>query len=83
MRDGRYGWWWDVDGAWYFYEQPVYPYPAAVSDVEALEEAADAEPPAPPPPPLTPGGIIGGIIGGAINNTLSGFTVNGNPVFGQ
>jgi hypothetical protein len=19
MHDGRYGWWWDVDGAWYFY----------------------------------------------------------------
>jgi hypothetical protein len=27
MHDGRYGWWWDVDGAWYFYEEPIYPYP--------------------------------------------------------
>ena len=27
MHDGRYGWWWDVDGAWHFYEEPIYPYP--------------------------------------------------------
>ncbi len=26
-HDGRLGWWWIVDGAWYFYPQPVYPYP--------------------------------------------------------
>ena len=24
---GRSGWWWIVDGAWYFYPAPVYPYP--------------------------------------------------------
>ncbi|HZV54140.1 MAG TPA: hypothetical protein VFF82_04300 [Rhodocyclaceae bacterium] len=24
---GRLGWWWVVAGAWYFYPQPVYPYP--------------------------------------------------------
>lgn len=24
---GRYGWWWVVGGLWYFYPQPVYPYP--------------------------------------------------------
>jgi len=24
---GRLGWWWIVDGAWYFYPAPVYPYP--------------------------------------------------------
>ncbi len=24
---GRYGWWWVVGGVWYFYPQPVYPYP--------------------------------------------------------
>lgn len=23
----RFGWWWVVAGAWYFYPQPVYPYP--------------------------------------------------------
>jgi hypothetical protein len=24
---GRFGWWWVVGGQWYFYPQPVYPYP--------------------------------------------------------
>ncbi len=24
---GRYGWWWVVGGIWYFYTEPVYPYP--------------------------------------------------------
>ncbi|MGA7749189.1 MAG: hypothetical protein WCA63_03490 [Gallionella sp.] len=24
---GRLGWWWIVGGVWYFYPQPVYPYP--------------------------------------------------------
>jgi hypothetical protein len=31
--DGRYGWWYDVDGIWYFYDQPVYPYPTYIPDV--------------------------------------------------
>ncbi len=29
MHDGRLGWWWIVGGMWYFYPQPVYPYPDA------------------------------------------------------
>ena len=24
---GRLGWWWVVGGVWYFYPQPVYPFP--------------------------------------------------------
>lgn len=24
---GRIGWWWVAGGMWYFYPQPVYPYP--------------------------------------------------------
>jgi hypothetical protein len=24
---GRLGWWWVVGGLWYFYPQPVYPFP--------------------------------------------------------
>lgn len=24
---GRLGWWWVAAGVWYFYPQPVYPYP--------------------------------------------------------
>jgi hypothetical protein len=27
FHDGRTGWWWIVDGLWYFYPAPVYPYP--------------------------------------------------------
>lgn len=26
-HNGRYGWWWIVGGSWYFYPQPIYPYP--------------------------------------------------------
>lgn len=26
-HDGRLGWWWVVGGLWYFYPQPIYPYP--------------------------------------------------------
>jgi len=32
-HDGRYGWWWMVDGIWYFYDTPVYPHPLIVSEV--------------------------------------------------
>jgi hypothetical protein len=81
MRNGRYGWWWNVDGAEYFYEQPAYPYPLFVWEVEAMEEEP-AEPVAvPAPAPPTPGGIVGGLIGnaigGAINDTLRGLVIEG------
>lgn len=26
-HDGRLSWWWIVDGDWYFYPAPIYPYP--------------------------------------------------------
>ena len=26
-HDGRLGWWWVVNGTWYFYSEPIYPYP--------------------------------------------------------
>ena len=26
-HDGRLGWWWITGGVWYFYPQPVYPFP--------------------------------------------------------
>ena len=32
-HDGRFGWWWMVDGMWYFYDRPVYPHPLIVSEV--------------------------------------------------
>jgi len=59
---GRCGWWWFSSGQWYFYDQPVYPYPMAVSEVIYLEpaepvaevvmEPAVQAPPPPPPAPL-------------------------------
>lgn len=41
-HDGRWGWWWIVDGLWYWYDEPIYPYPYVVSSVIY----------APPPPPV-------------------------------
>jgi len=29
---GRYGWWWNAGGVWFWYDAPVYPYPTVVSD---------------------------------------------------
>ncbi|MBM7124207.1 hypothetical protein ACFFJT_00470 [Dyella flava] len=57
FHNGRWGWWWFVGGAWYFYDQPVYPYPVFVSDVvyeEPVEEVQTVEPvdPGAPPPPV-------------------------------
>jgi hypothetical protein len=48
---GRCGWWWFVDGLWYFYERPIYPYPPEVSlvtYVEPVEPAPVVEVPAAP-----------------------------------
>lgn len=42
FHDGRYGWWWFAGGAWYFYAQPVYPYPVVVSQVVYGEPEAAA-----------------------------------------
>jgi hypothetical protein len=36
MRNGRYGWWWDVGGAWYFYPQPIVGPPPYVSEFEVV-----------------------------------------------
>lgn len=40
-HDGRLGWWWLAGGLWYFYPEPVYPYPDPYDP-----PVADAEPPA-------------------------------------
>jgi len=60
MRNGRYGWWWDVDGAWYFYPQPMDGPPGYISDFEVMDEGPMGEPDGPPavgeyPPPGAPG----------------------------
>jgi len=45
-HDGRFGWWWFAGGVWYWYDQPVYPYPEIVSETTIVEPMT-----APPPPP--------------------------------
>jgi hypothetical protein len=52
-RNGRYGWWWGVGGAWYFYDRPYDGPPTYISDVEFLEDPAmaDVGPPEDAPPP--------------------------------
>jgi hypothetical protein len=37
-HNGRLGWWWFAGGLWYFYNGPVYPYPAYVSEDYADDE---------------------------------------------
>lgn len=36
---GRRGWWWEADGAWYPYADPVWPYPPAVAALVVYEAA--------------------------------------------
>ncbi|MGH8116141.1 MAG: hypothetical protein ACREP0_04655 [Rhodanobacteraceae bacterium] len=49
---GRWGWWWPAGGAWYFYAQPVYPYPLVVSPVVYPAPPPVVGPPAAAPPPV-------------------------------
>jgi len=51
FHDGRYGWWWFAGGAWYFYAQPVYPYPVVVSQ-DVYSESVEAAPAEEAPPPV-------------------------------
>ena len=39
MHNGRFGYWWDVGGVWYFYPQPTDGPPTYVSDVEVTDDA--------------------------------------------
>ena len=87
-HNGRYGWWWDVGGVWYFYPQPMEGPPAYVSDVEVVDDygGPDGPPagavypppvayaPPPPPPPPDPGAsaVGGAIVGGLLGGLLTG-----------
>jgi hypothetical protein len=42
---GRFGWWWWVDDDWFWFPEPVYPYPNYFPTVEVAPQA-------PLPPPL-------------------------------
>lgn len=91
MHNGRYGWWWDTGGAWYFYPAQMDGPPAYVSDVEFTDDAyADPDGPpggpgmyppppeaayAPPPPPPPPPGQEA--VGGAVGGALLGGLLGG------
>lgn len=49
-RDGHLAWWWAVDGSWYRYAVPSYPYPSAVApvSVRGLTQPVTEEPSAGP-----------------------------------
>jgi hypothetical protein len=94
MHNGRFGWWWDVGGVWYFYPQPMDGPPAYVSDVEVMDDVAGGPdddvgpgpgypPPAaayaPPPPPPGPDPAASAV-GGAIVGGVLGGLITGRPV---
>jgi hypothetical protein len=49
---GRFGWWWVAGGNWYWYNAPVYPYPATVSEVYVTPPATMPAPQAAPAPQM-------------------------------
>jgi len=52
VHGGRWGWWWIVGGSWYFYPEPVYPYPNPYEPpIAAVVPPTAAPQSAPPPPP--------------------------------
>jgi hypothetical protein len=92
-HNGRYGWWWDVGGVWYFYPQPMEGPPAYVSDVEFAEDYGPPEgppvgagypppvayAPPPPPPPPPPPDPAASAVGGAIIGGVLGGLLTGRP----
>ncbi len=38
-HDGRFGWWWLAGGYWYFYPEPIYPYPTYVPPAVVMQQA--------------------------------------------
>lgn len=44
-HDGHFGWWWVVGGLWYFYPQPIYPYPDPYTPpVTVIQQSMPATP---------------------------------------
>ncbi len=48
-RFGREGWWWEVNGAWYWYPARLDGPPGYVSEVEGVAGPDDEDYPPPPP----------------------------------
>jgi hypothetical protein len=55
---GRMGWWWVAAGIWYFYPEPVYPYPdpymPPVTVINQQPQVVAPQPSAPIQPQQTP-----------------------------
>ena len=49
---GRLGWWWVAGGLWYFYPQPVYPYPDPYLPSTGIVQTAPPVVVAPAVPPV-------------------------------
>jgi hypothetical protein len=61
MRFGRFGYWYEVNGAWYFYDQPFVGPPAYVSEVEFMEPGLEVVAPvvvAPAPVVVAPAPVV-------------------------
>lgn len=41
---GRHGWWWVVEGTWYYYPQPVYPFPDPYIPPTVVLQAGSEDP---------------------------------------
>jgi hypothetical protein len=87
---GRDGWWWEVNGIWYWYPERLEGPPEYVSeylgddDYGYPPEAVAGYPPPPPdyddyppPPPPPPNPVAGGAVGGAILGGLLGGAITG------
>jgi hypothetical protein len=46
---GRMAWWWIVDGVWYYYPAPVYPYPDPYTPPAIIVQAPPPAPTQAPP----------------------------------
>jgi hypothetical protein len=52
FHDGRWGWWWIVGPIWYYYPEPVYPYPNPYEPpVAVIVHPEPASPESAPPVP--------------------------------
>jgi hypothetical protein len=63
VRFGRLGYWYEVNGSWYFYDQPFAGPPTFVSEVEFMDPGLDPGPPdavvvAPAPVVVAPAAVV-------------------------
>lgn len=40
-HNGHLGWWWYTGGFWFFYPEPIYPYPTYIGSEDYYEESED------------------------------------------